>query len=108
MAQGVGSIAAPISDVTSKLRIELTGVSGFARRLKIAGWLFRLGARIAPIDVELTNDEQSLDKALARAGYQFVSASRPANPDDNKPADGWRRCRADSEIIIRARRLADG
>jgi hypothetical protein len=51
MAQSCGQISMPISDVTSRLTIKITGLRGFALRLKIAAWLFRLGARIAGVGI---------------------------------------------------------
>lgn len=57
MARHVGKIAMPISGVTNRIEIRVTGLKGFAIRLRIAGWLLLLGARIAGVGIVIDGPE---------------------------------------------------
>jgi hypothetical protein len=45
------TIAVPIRDLTRKITLTVTGLQGFGVRLRIAGWLFRLGAWVAGVGI---------------------------------------------------------
>lgn len=64
MTQSAGDIRIPISDVSKRmtLNIEVVGVKVWSMRLRLAVLIFRLGAMVAPIGVEIDygkNDVQN-------------------------------------------------
>lgn len=61
-----------LRDLTQKITLTVRGVKSFGVRMRIAGWLFRIGARVAGVGIRFDDRPmvEQVNEEL-RAGYRL-------------------------------------